>query len=131
MVQEWLQGESTAPARFRVRIRLLQADFGSVAPLKSSKSQASKGIPGPDPSSRGELGPLLVLVVVSGPPSCGGDVGLLDPLKSPKCPISKGSLGPKSPFPGGSGPLLVLVVAGGAHSNLAICGPAGPPAQQA
>ena len=65
---------------------------------------------------------LLVLVVVSGPPSCGGDFVLLDPLKSPKSTIYKGSLGPKSPSPGGCGPLLVLVVAGGAHRDQAILG---------
>ena len=88
----------------RVRIRLLQAGFGSSDPLKSSKSQASKGIPGLDPSAPGRFGPLLVLLVVSGPRSREADFGRLDPFKSPKFPFSVGIPAPKTPSPDGYGP---------------------------
>ena len=122
-MQEWLHGEITASARFRVRIRLLRGDFGPVDPKKSSKSQASRKIPGADPPSQGGFDPVLVLVVVSGSHSWEADFGLLDPSKSPKSTFSAGSPGPKSPSPGGFGPLLGLVAVGGAHKNLAIFRP--------
>ena len=113
------------------RYPLLQADFGPLDPFKSSISQPSTGMPGPDLPAPGRFGPLLVLLVGSGAHSHQADFSLLDPLESRKTPFSKASLRPKSPFPGGCGRLLVLVVASGAHSNLAICGPGPPPAQEA
>ena len=68
-------------------------------PSKSSRFQASKAVPGPDPPAPGRFGPLLVLLV-SGSHSCEADFGRLDPFKSSKSPFSEGIPTRKSPSPG-------------------------------
>ena len=85
-VQEWLRANRSSS----VRIPSLQADFGSSNDVKCSKSLHSKEIPGRDPPASGRFGPLLVLLVVSGPHSYEASFGRLDPFKSSKFFFSKG-----------------------------------------
>ena len=95
------------PGGFRVRICLLQADFGPWSPLKSSKSPASGGISCPDLPAPGRF--------LQNPRPPGGfrvricllqaDFGPWSPLKSSKSPASGGISGPNPPAPGSFRPM--------------------------